>query len=370
MLVLSSEPFMFVDAHIHFDSVRHYSRLMSDMRRTGANQFCVLVIERFDRSPRGFKQAEAIWLKLQEPERAFVFGGIDYTGLFDRGDGLQVPFVEQLETIRAFGMDGVKLISGKPNVRHAIGHALDAPVFEPMFQWLEDTGFPLLWHVGDPPEFWHENQVSRWAREKGWWYESHIPPKSQIDREIETVFARHPGLNLILPHFYFLSDRLEDAARLLERYPRYYLDLAPGVEMLHNFTKNYEQARDFFERFQDRIIFGTDIGLLEHCNSPDRGVMVRRFLETDDIFPVPEDPCMTPDDRPNLHGLALSSRAVEQITSENFYRVVGQRKPRAFEKSALVDALQRLVDSNRRHAYSNETEQLVLDQLAPAMADS
>src|ERR1700754_358430 len=105
---------MFVDAHIHFDSVRHYSRLMSDMRRTGADQFCVLVIERFDRSPRGFKQAEAIWLKLREPERAFVFGGIDYSGLFDGAGELEVPFVEQLETIRAIGLDGVKLINGKP----------------------------------------------------------------------------------------------------------------------------------------------------------------------------------------------------------------------------------------------------------------
>ena len=71
---------------------------------------------------------------------------------------------------------------------------------------------------------------------RGWWYEPPIPPKEQIDREIAAVFARHPRLNLILPHFFFLSDQLEKAARLLERYPGFYLDLAPGVEMLHNFT--------------------------------------------------------------------------------------------------------------------------------------
>ena len=73
---------MIVDAHTHFDSIRHRSRFISDMQRTRANQFCVLVVERFDSSADGFKQAEAVWLKLHEPERAFVFVGLDYTGLF------------------------------------------------------------------------------------------------------------------------------------------------------------------------------------------------------------------------------------------------------------------------------------------------
>lgn len=356
---------MLVDAHIHFDSIRHYPRLISDMQRTGAGQFCVLVIERFDSCPTGFKQAEAVWLKLQEPQRAFAFGGLDYTGLFDgSGSEPEVPLLEQLETIRAMGMDGLKLISGKPNVRHAIGRPLNSPEFEPMLQWLEDTGFPVLWHVGDPPEFWDKNLVPRWAREKGWWYESHLPSKEQIDREIAAVFSRHPSLNLILPHFFFLSDRLEQAAKLLDQYAGFYLDLAPGVEMLHNFTKDRERARDFFVRFSSRIIFGTDIGLLEHCSSPDRGVMVRRFLETDDNFPVPDDPVMTPDDRPDLHGLSLPRSVVEEIGSANFYRIVGRTAPRPLDKPAVREAMQQLVARSRQHGYSDETAQLVLQELS------
>ncbi len=357
---------MFIDAHVHFDSIRHRERLLSDMDHTGADQFCVLVIERFDATPHAFKQADAIWLKLREPEKAFVFGGIDYTGLFGGGTRPEVPLVEQVQRIRAIGLDGVKLISGKPNVRHAVGHALDSVVFEPMFDWLEETGFPVLWHVGDPPEFWNANQVPLWAREKGWWYDSHIPPKSQIDREIAAVFKRHSNLNLILPHFFFLSDLLDDAAELLIAHPNYYLDLAPGVEMLHNFTKNREASRQFFEQYSDRIIFGTDIGMLDHTSSPYRGVMVRRFLETDDVFPVPDDPAMTPDERPALHGLGLSSEAVARITSENFQQVVGCNRPRPLERLLLRDVLAEMIERNEKHGYSTIAERLALDELACA----
>jgi predicted TIM-barrel fold metal-dependent hydrolase len=333
---------MVVDGHIHFDSMRHYDRLMADMKRTGADQFCVLVLDQVAGCLESFKQAEGIWLKLQQPERAFVFGALDFTGVCAGREGEPaVPFVEQLELLRAMGCDGIKSLSGKPNVRHAIGHPLDSGVFEPILRWLEETQFPILWHVNDPPEFWDKNAVPIWAKEKGWWYEGDVPSHAQIDREIRAVFQRHPHLNLILPHFFFLSDRLDDAATLLETYPSFRLDLAPGVEMLHNFTKNRRAARDFFNAFANRIVFGTDIGLGNHCTSPDRGVMVRRFLETDDVFPVPKDPAMTPDVRPDLHGLKLPADVVAKILSTNFHRVVGRETPRSLDKELVREHLPR-----------------------------
>ncbi len=356
---------MIVDAHIHFDSIQHYERLKSDMDRSGVEQFCALVIERFDDSADGFKQAEAIWLKLREPSRAFVFGGLDYTGLF--GDPLgepDVPLVERVQTLRAIGLDGLKMISGKPNVRQAVGCPLDDLAFEPMLRWLEETQFPVLWHVGDPPEFWDKDQVPIWAREKGWWYDESVPPKQQIDAEIAAVLARHPRLNLILPHFFFLSDRLDYAARLLEDHPTFNLDLAPGVEMFHNFTQDRQRTRDFFMRFARQILFGTDIGLMQHCSSPDRGLMVRRFLETDDLFPVPDDPAMTPDDRPELRGLKLPADVIEQIEGRNFHRVVGRTAPCPLDKSAAVEVVQALAATDRRRQRDAPVSELILQELA------
>ena len=307
-----------IDGHVHCFQRDQLLRLIDDIRYTGAKQFCALVIDRNDDDEQW---NNALWLKQQMPEKVFVFGGLDFS---------RTDFKEQLQQLIDVGCDGFKLLIGKPDRRKALGVPLDSPVFTPMLALAEATRFPVLWHVGDPPEFWSEKTVPLWARQRGWWYDETHPTKKQIDAEIARVFERHPRLNLILPHMFFRSDRLDDAARLLEKYPSYCLDLAPGVEMYHNLTARHDEAREFFIRFADRIIFGSDFGM--SCGwGRDRGMMIRMFLETDDVFPVPEDPAMTPDDRPALRGLGLSREVLGKIYADNFRRVVGDR-PRALRQ--------------------------------------
>jgi hypothetical protein len=53
-------------------------------------------------------------------------------------------------------------------------------------------------------------------------------------------------------------------------------------------------------------------------------MMIRRFLETNESFPVPDDPAMQPDVRPHLRGLALPREALRLIYGDNFRRRVGE----------------------------------------------
>lgn len=311
-----------LDGHVHCYERAQLEQLIADIRYTGARQFCALVTDRMN-SDGGAQWDNALLLKRQYPNDAFVFGALDFHSIVEDGQvEPDVPFAQQLLDLMAAGCDGLKLLIGKPDRRKAIRFPLDSPLLQPVLSLAEQTRFPVLWHVGDPPEFWSERTVPRWARERGWWYDDTHPPKAQIDAEIERVFARHPTLNLILPHFFFLSDHLDDAAALLDTYPTYALDLAPGVELYHNLTAQHDAARTFFIRYAERIIFGSDFGL--PCGwSRDRGMMIRRFLETDEVLPVPDDPAMQPDDRPPLRGLALPRDVLVQIYGENFRRRVG-----------------------------------------------
>jgi hypothetical protein len=330
--VLSSD-FDILDGHVHCFDRERWPATLASLRYTGARQFALLDIGTDDDGgdPERQQLANALRAKREMPDQAFVFGGLDFRDL--------AHLERQLQQLIDIGCDGLKLLVGKPDRRKCLGVALDDAALQPMLALAEQTQFPVLWHVGDPPEFWSEATVPIWARQRGWWYDATHPSKSQIDAEIARVFARHPRLRLILPHFFFLSDRLDDAARLLETYPSFMLDLAPGVEMFHSFSARRDDARAFFIRFADRIIFGTDFGM--SCGwGRDRGMMIRRFLETDDLFEVPDDPAMTPDDRPPLHGIALPREALKLIYVANFCRVVGAR-PRplsaaqtCFEKSS------------------------------------
>jgi hypothetical protein len=287
---------MIIDCHVHFGGVGLYEKMLSDQRRTGADAFNIVVVPRLSEADDPARLACALWFKRRHPDRVYVFGGLDYSGMFDRGRREpDVSLVDQLQRLMAIGCDGLKMLCGKPDVRKAIGQPLDGPLSEPLLRRLEETRFPVLWHIGDPPEFWDPDAVPLWAKQQKWWYDCSFPAKQQIDREALSAFRRHPGLNLILPHFFFMSDDLAAAGRFLDEFPGFCLDLAPGVEMYHNFTRRRDEAREFFIRHAGRILYGTDISHGRHCTGPKRGWMVRHWLETDDEFEVPDDPLMTPD---------------------------------------------------------------------------
>lgn len=331
---------MIVDCHVHFGGVDLYDKMLADHERTGVDRFNIVVTPCMGAEGEQPKLAHALWFKRRRPDSVYVFGGLDYSGMVDRGrDEPDVPLVDQLERIMALGCDGLKMLCGKPDTRKAIGQPLDGPLYEPLLARLEETRFPLLWHIADPPEFWNPQAVPLWAKQQNWWYDSSFPTKQQIDREAHSAFERHPGLNLILAHFFFISQDLETAASFLDNYPDFHFDLAPGVEMYHNFTQRRDETREFFIQYSDRILYGTDIGAGRHCTGPKRGWMVRHWLETLDEFDVPDDPLMTPDDRPPLRGIGLPADALEKIYAANFHRILGHAGPAPLNNAAVAELI-------------------------------
>lgn len=336
-----------VDGHTHFDSIDVSAEQIEDLNYQGADQFAVLVVERFLPDYASFKQPQGLWMKWKLPDLAFLFGGIDWGGFIDPEKRvLETGLVEQAQRMKSLGFDGLKLLTGKPNVLKALGQEqgleLDGPELRPLLEWLEETGFPVLWHVSDPEEFWCEATLPLWARGQGWAYGPTHPAKAQIHRSLRNVLRRHPKLNLILPHFCFLAGRLDEAAEVLDGHPNVFFDLAPGVEWLHQLTANREAGREFFVHYADRIIYGTDMGMKKNATHRDRARMIQRFLETEDRFPVPHDIFMHPDERGDLQGLGLPESVLEPIYAANFHRAIGSSQPLPLDVPGVCTYLEEL----------------------------
>jgi hypothetical protein len=96
---------------------------------------------------------------------------------------------------------------------------------------------------------------------------------------------------------------------------------------MYNISRRRDDYRAFFKTFDDRILFGTDIGmsrtLLEHSA---RVHMIRRFLETSDEFYSynEADELITRYEMPYI-GLDLSDSSLQKIYSGNFKRVWGEK---------------------------------------------
>ena len=151
--------------------------------------------------------------------------------------------------------------------------------------------------------------------EAGWCYEGQgFISFEDAHRETLEMLDKHPNLKTILAHFFYVSDDIEEAARVLDTYPNVYYDITPGVEIFENFAKNREGWREFFIRYQDRIMFGTDAD-----ETFDKETV-------DDLYALAEGALLS--DNPsyvarcyvdlNVGGLNLPKEVVQKIYHTNF----------------------------------------------------
>jgi hypothetical protein len=297
---------------------------------------------------------DALHLKAHFPDRVYVFGGMDISALFIVPEQAGSIFADYVDTLRALGCDGVKMIEGKPSMRKMLPiPRFDGQIYEPYWARLAERGMPLIFHVNDPEEFWDPIRAPGWAREQGWFYGdgSFIDNEAQYT-EVLNVLDRYPELKVVFAHFFFLSAQLPRLAEYLDRYPNMVVDLTPGIEMYHNFSAAPDAARAFFLKYQDRIVYGTDIGARALLVAPEEGIdpgdsharayLVRTFLETEDEFWLPEGhgflfgKLETP-----FRGIGLPRPVLEKIYYRNFERLAGAR-PRELDPAAVVAECDRL----------------------------
>lgn len=166
-------------------------------------------------------------------------------------------------------------------------------------------------------------------------------------RQILAILDRHPNMKIIFAHLFFMSAQLPRLAAILDKYPNIMVDITPGLEIYVNLSQNTQAARAFFEKYQDRIIYGTDIGarcVLASGQSPfsEREALARIDL-IDALFCPDTDRVMKEDGAYLINtddfvqrGFALSQEALEKIYGGNFRRFVGgdpaQVRPRLVKK--------------------------------------
>jgi predicted TIM-barrel fold metal-dependent hydrolase len=259
-------------------------------------------------------------MKAKYPSCYYVFAGPDHTMRYTNGS-IQTPsLAQQADNILAIGADGIKLIETKNSVRKTFGVSIDSEYYEDFFAKIEQAGLPIVWHVNDPEEFWEPEKAPPFAKERNNLYDDTHVSKEAMYAEVENVLERHPQLKVIFAHFYFLSADLPRAEALLKRYANVHFDLAPGLELYTNLSRDYDAAREFFIRYADRIIYGTDIASRYPPEDSFRlADFVYRWLATDETL----EPWVYADYYGSVRGLSLPEDVLEKICRKNFHRLAG-----------------------------------------------
>ena len=216
--------------------------------------------------------------------------------------------------------------------------AVDDPWLDPIWRTAGEIGMPVMIHTADPEAFWRpadakNERLAELTAHPGWSYVGRdVPPFEALLEELIHVVERHPDTIFVAVHF---GNRAEDpfwVSEQLDRLPNLYVDLAARVPELGRHDP--ERLRQVFLRHQDRIVFGTDLGvsgedflmLGSFGEEPNRREEVgpfftayQRWLEARD-----EQPSPTPIQGDwSIHGLGLPPDVLEKIYVQNAVRLFG-----------------------------------------------
>ncbi len=338
-----------IDCHVHMRGMASLQNLTEVIEECGLDAMNVISIPRTDE--KLITNILGLLFKTRLPGKVYAFGSLRHPQYGDIDEPLS--YEEQARNLLALGCDGIKMIEGKPTTRKKLGVPLDDSRYDKFYSYLEDRSVPLLFHVNDPESFWDPGRIRPGARERGWFYgDGTFPSYEELYAESANVLAKHPRLNVLFAHFYFLSDDLDRLEDFMSEHPNVKVDITPGSEMYRNFSRRPERAREFFIDHAGRIFFGTDIsGDTEPDpemagRERDRIQNMRRFLETGDEF---EWWGM------DLKGIDLPREALAAIYAGNFRRWAG-KEPKAVGLSAVSAECSRLAGMAREAGKQDVAE--------------
>jgi predicted TIM-barrel fold metal-dependent hydrolase len=201
---------------------------------------------------------------------------------------------------------------------------------------------PVAIHVGDPKAFWQpatpDNE--RWdelqAHPDWSFHASGVPSWQAIYDAFERRVARHPKTTFIAVHFGDDPEDPDNVARMLDRYPNFFLDTAARVPEIGRHPQ--DKMRRFFQKYQDRILFGTDTGVgpdqedmmygSNGAEPPTRADEVRFFTETWRYFETLDRQFESPtpiQGRWKIDGVGLPESVLRKIYFDNAVRLLRWR---------------------------------------------
>ena len=309
------------DSHIHtrFADLERTEKMLDDISSVGVTDACILSLP--------YRGAADNLYSLYIKEKYKKINVRAFCGFHVTDRYASVDPKKQIETVLDLGADGVKLMFS-PDLQRYYGKGLDDPYYDEMFSLLEERNTPVNIHLADPEEFWNEGKK---------YSDPTFPKKEEMYAQTFRMLDKHPKLRVCFAHFMFLSDFPDEAVRVMEKYPNVMFDLTPGVEMYPNFKKRINFWQEFFEKYNKRIMFGTDCNTIKSINKDLENFVYRNLIEEGDYV----DKLYGMDF--SLSGLNLSEKTLSRITYENYFDFLG-KEPKKLNVELFKKCCQKIID--------------------------
>jgi predicted TIM-barrel fold metal-dependent hydrolase len=244
----------------------------------------------------------------------------------------QVDLLEQAKRDGARGLKVLKTLGLYLRDKTTTGNliAVDDKRFDPLWDACGRLGLPVAIHVSDPIAFFlptdrFNERFEELNNHPDWSFHGPgFPSNDELLAARNRVFARHPKTKFVALHVGNFAEDLQNVSAALDKYPNLSIDIAARIGEL---GRQPRASRRFFDKYQDRILFGTDAvpggkETPQQIFGDQLYEIYYRFLETEDEYfdyapaPVP------PQGRWQIFGIGLPRPILKKVYYNNAARLL------------------------------------------------
>ncbi len=276
-------------------------------------------VKRFDKAHPGrfLTFTEPMWNRVNEP-------------------GYAKAQADELSTAHRDGARGLKVLKTlglylRENITTGALVKIDDKRFDPMWDACGALRMPVAIHISDPAAFFlttdrFNERFEELNNHPDWsFHGADFPSNEDLLAARSRVIERHPRTQFIVLHVGNYAEDLANVSAAMDRYPNMNVEIGARIGEL---GRQPRTARKFFDRYQDRILFGTD-AIPHGTQTPQQTFgdllyqIYFRFLETEDEYfdyapaPVP------PQGRWRIYGLGLPDSILKKVYNANATRLLG-----------------------------------------------
>ena len=312
-----------IDVHSHHSRLTRddYARVVRDMDALNLR----VLVNLSGGSGEEMKGMLAMIAASPAPDRMVVFANPDFSDIDVPGYGRRAA--ARLEADVAAGARGLKIFKNLGlSLKRATGLRVpvDDPELDPLWDACARLAVPVLIHTGEPAPFfdpvdvtnerWLELQVHPQRRRPA----GAFPAFEALMTERNRLFTKHRGTTFIAAHMGFHANDLQRLGRMLDAMPNVYVETGA---ILAELGRQPRFAREFFTKYQDRVLFGKD-----SWAPPEYPYFWRTFETADEYFDYYRDYHAFW----KLYGLDLPDAVLRKLYYGNALRVVPGLNPAAF----------------------------------------
>jgi len=205
--------------------------------------------------------------------------------------------------------------------------SIDDEKFDPVIDHIQMRDKTLMGHLGEPKNCWLPLEEMTTNNDRSY-FEKHpeyhmykhpeMPSHEDIVASTGRMLEKHPDLRFLGAHMGSLEYSVDELAKRLDKFPNMAVELAARMgQVFYQTVDGREKVREFFIKYQDRILYGTDLADNESMTKEELEDNMESAWKRDWEYFVTDNEMESDLINSPFQGIKLPKEVVDKIFYEN-----------------------------------------------------